>query len=191
MTYMFMNCTNLQTIPLIDTSYVTDMQQMFNSCSNLQTIPLLNTSSVTNMEQMFSQCGKLKTIPSLDTSKVTNMYSMFWSCYNLTSIPALNAQSLNMPSYYGVFGYSELSKLTDFGGFLNLKCSLTNDNNLKKLPNLTYESCINVLNGLYDFTGNGETPGSNQGQLKVHPNFLTTVGEEISIGTNKGWTITA
>ena len=190
MTYMFMNCTNLQTIPLIDTSYVTDMQQMFNNCSNLQTIPLLNTSSVTNMEQMFSQCGKLKTIPSLDTSKVTNMYSMFWSCYNLTSIPALNAQSLNMPSYYGVFGYSELSKLTDFGGFLNLKCSLTNDNNLKKLPNLTYESCINILNGLYDFTGNGETPGSNQGQLKVHQNFLDKVGDEISIGTNKGWQIT-
>ena len=190
MTYMFMNCTNLQTIPLIDTSYVTDMQQMFNNCSSLQTIPLLNTSSVTNMEQMFSQCGKLKTIPSLDTSKVTNMYSMFWSCYNLTSIPALNAQSLNMPSYYGVFGYSELSKLTDFGGLLNLKCSLTNDNNLKKLPNLTYESCINILNGLYDFTGNGETPGSNQGQLKVHQNFLDKVGDEISIGTAKGWQIT-
>ena len=190
MTYMFMNCTNLQTIPLIDTSYVTDMQQMFNSCSNLQTIPLIDTSSVTNMEQMFSQCGKLKTIPSLDTSKVTNMYSMFWSCYNLTSIPALNAQRLNMPSYYGVFGYSELSKLTDFGGFLNLKCSLTNDNNLKKLPNLTYESCINILNGLYDFTGNGETPGSNQGQLKVHQNFLDKVGDEISIGTAKGWQIT-
>ena len=190
MTYMFMNCTNLQTIPLIDTSYVTDMQQMFNNCSNLQTIPLLNTSSVTNMEQMFCQCGKLKTIPSLDTSKVTNMYSMFWSCYNLTSIPALNAQSLNMPSYYGVFGYSELSKLTDFGGLLNLKCSLTNDNNLKKLPNLTYESCINILNGLYDFTGNGETPGSNQGQLKVHQNFLDKVGDEISIGTAKGWQIT-
>ena len=60
-----------------------------------------------------------------------------------------------------------------------------------KTPNLTYESCINILNGLYDFTGNGETPASNQGKLKVHSNFLTTVGDEISIGTNKGWTITA
>ena len=191
MSDMFVSCNNLQTIPLINTSNVTNMYEMFFSCRNLQSIPLIDTSNVTIMESMFSQCGNLKTIPSLDTSKVTNMYSMFWGCSNLTSIPALNAQSLNMPSYHGVFGYSELPNITDFGGFLNLKYSLTNDNNFKKLPNLTYESCINVLNGLYDFTGNGETPGSNQGQLKVHQNFLDTVGNEISIGTAKGWSITA
>ena len=116
---------------------------------------------------------------------------MFYSCSNLTSLPALNAQSLNMGQYSGLFGYSELPNLINFGGFLNLKCSLTNDKNLKKLPNLTYESCINVLNGLYDFAGNGETPNSDQGQLKVHQNFLDKVGDEISIGINKGWTITA
>ena len=191
MTRMFSDCSNLQTIPLLNTSNVTNMSYMFNACSNLQAIPLIDTSNVTDMGNMFSNCRNLRTIPSLDTSKVTNMSDMFWNCSNLTSIPALNAQSLNMPSYYGVFGgYWELSNLTDFGGFLNLKCSLTSDGNLKKLPNLTYESCINVLNGLYDFTGNGETPGSNQGQLKVHQNFLDKVGEEISIGTNKGWQIT-
>ena len=187
---MFNNCADLQTIPMIDTSNVISMFSMFSGCQNLQTIPLLNTSNVENMQEMFQLCYKLQTIPSLDTSKVTEMYNMFYSCSNLTSLPALNAQSLNMPSYYGIFGYSDLTNLTDFGGFLNLKCSLTNDNNLKKLPNLTYESCINVLNGLYDFTGNGETPNSEQGQLKVHQNFLDKVGDEISIGTNKGWQIT-
>ena len=67
-----------------------------------------------------------------------------------------------------------------------------NDNyGLVLCPNLTYQSCINILNGLYDFTGNGETPYSSQGKLKVHQNFLNAVGDEISIGTNKGWTITA
>ena len=191
MEQMFRYCYKLQTIPLLDTSNVTNMSYMFNACSNLQAIPLIDTSNVTDMENMFSNCINLQTIPSLNTSKVTSMRDMFWNCSNLTSIPALNAQSLNMPSYTGVFGgYWELSNLTDFGGFLNLKCSLTNDGNLKKSPNLTRESCINVLNGLYDFTGNGETPGSNQGQLKVHQNFLDAVGEEISIGTSKGWIIT-
>ena len=96
-----------------------------------------------------------------------------------------------MPSYYGVFGWGELPKLTDFGGFLNLKSSLTSDDNLKRLPNLTKESCINVLNGLYDFTGNGETPNSEQGQLKVAQSFIDKVGDEISIGTLKGWSISA
>ena len=68
---------------------------------------------------------------------------------------------------------------------------MASDYNLNSLPNLTYESCINVLNGLYDFTGNGETPSSSQGKLKVHQNFLDKVGDEISIGTSKGWSITA
>ena len=191
MEQMFNFCNNLQTIPQIDTSNVTNMKSMFIYCQNLQTIPLLNTSNVTNMEQMFSDCRNLQTIPSLDTSKVTNMYNMFGGCSSLVSIPALNAQSLNMPSYLGIFGYSDLPNITDFGGFLNLKCSLTNDGNLKKLPNLTYQSCINVLNGLYDFTGNGETPNSNQGKLKVAQSFIDKVGDEISIGTSRGWTITA
>ena len=190
MSDMFYECVNLKTIPMIDTSNVTNMHYMFYHCINLQTIPLLNTSKVTNMNNIFSYCHKLQTIPQIDTSSAIDMIYMFHQCTSLVSIPALNAQSLSMPSYWGVFGYVELPKITDFGGFLNLKCSLTDDTNLKRLPNLTYESCINVLNGLYDFTGNGETPGSNQGQLKVHQNFLDAVGEEISIGTNKGWTIT-
>ena len=187
---MFNECGNLKRIPAIDTSQVTEMNSTFKSCSNLETIPLLDTSKVTTMDSTFRLCTKLSNFPSIDTSSVTKMVNAFSTCDSLTSLPALNMQSLNMYSFYGIFGSNELPNLINFGGFLNLKNSLTNDKNLKKLPNLTYESCINVLNGLYDFVGNGETPNSNQGQLKVHQNFLDTVGEEISIGTNKGWTIT-
>ena len=191
MDHMFYNCNKLQTIPQFDTSKVTNMGYMFYNCRNLQTIPLIDTSKVTSMYNMFYSCQNLQTIPQFNTSNVNDMTNTFAECYSLTSLPALNAQSLNMWSFLGVFGNNELSKLTDFGGFLNLKLSLIDDDNLKRLPNLTYQSCINVLNGLYDFTGNGETPNSNQGKLKVHANFLTTVGDEISIGTAKGWTITA
>ena len=190
MANMFSYCNHLQTIPLLNTSNVSNMDSMFFYCEDLQTIPLLNTSNVINMNNMFYGCSNLQTIPSLDTSKVGNMNKMFNNCRSLVSIPALNAQRLSIGQFYGIFGDSELPNLINFGGFLNLKCSLTNEKNLKKLPNLTYESCINVLNGLYDFTGNGETPYSGQGQLKVHQNFLDKVGEEISIGVAKGWTIT-
>ena len=191
MAEMFNGCGNLRTIPEIDTSNITDMNYMFNGCTNLKTIPFIDTSNVKNMSYMFAECYNLQTIPPLNTSKVSSMDSMFRTCRNLISLPALNAQSLSMYLFLGIFGYEELSKLTDFGGFLNLKHSLTDDKNLKRLPNLTYESCINVLNGLYDFVAAGETPNSEQGQLKVHQNFLDKVGEEISIGVNKGWTITA
>ena len=143
---------------------------------------------ITDMSYMFSNCYKLQTIPPLNTSNVTNMENMFDSCYELTSLPALNAQSLNMSPYNGVFGYNELANLVNFGGFLNLKCSLITNKNLRRLPNLTYESCINILNGLYDFRGNGDN--NTTSTLNVHQNFLDKVGDEISIGTNKGWSIT-
>ena len=143
------------------------------------------------MSYMFWSCYSLQAIPSLDTSKAVYMDNMFASCDKFTSLPALNTQSLEMPSYYGFFYTSELPNITDFGGFINLKQSLTSDDNLKRLPNLTKESCINVLNGLYDFVAAGETPNNNQGKLKVHQNFLDKVGDEISIGVAKGWTITA
>ena len=191
MSYMFQNCRNLQTIPPIETSNVTDMAYMFTMCSNLQTIPPIETSNVTDMTYMFSDCHTLQAIPPLNTSKVRNAPNMFDRCTSLISLPALDFRELKMSVYDGFFGWYDMTNLTDFGGFLNLKSSLTNDKNLQRLPNLTYESCINVLNGLYDFTGNGETPGSDQGKLKVHQNFLDKVGEEISIGTSRGWTITA
>jgi surface protein len=119
---------------------------------------------------------------------VQNINYMFNSCTNLTSLPSFDVSNVSS-EINGFFGNSTLEKLTDFGGLVGYKGSRIG--NFKNLPNLTYQSCINVLNGLYDFTGNNQTPSSSQGKLKVHANFLTTVGDEISIGTNKGWTITA
>ena len=189
MSNMFYSC-GLTTIPQLDTSNVTDMSSMFYYCGSLKTMPLIDTSKVTNMSNMFYNCGSLTTIPQLDTSKVTNMREMFRNCNNLVSVPPLDARSVVKQSY-GIFGNSNLDNLTDFGGLIGLKASMDGNYGFEKVPNLTYESCINILNGLYDFTGNGETPTSNEGKLKVHSNFLTTVGDEITIGTAKGWQISA
>ena len=81
---MFMNCKNLTTIPLLDTSSVTNMYDMFYYCTNLTTIPLLDTSNVTSMNSMFYNCTNLTTIPQLNTSSVTNMYNMFYGCTSLS-----------------------------------------------------------------------------------------------------------
>lgn len=160
---------------------------MFYGCRSLTTVPQFNLSSCTEMSKMFDTCYNLISIPQFNTSNVENFSGMLYYCQNLTSLPALDFSSAINANFVG---YSTLSNLTDMGGLLNLKCAITYEG-FEKLPNLTYQSCINVLNGLYDFTGNGETPTSSQGKLKVHANFLTTVGDEISIGVNKGWTITA
>ena len=194
MYYMFSNCSNLQTIPLIDTSNVRSMERMFYGCSKLQTIPLLNTSNVTNMAYMFGNCSNLQTIPLIDTSNVTNMNHMFYDfsgIKTLVSLPKFNCQKVtDMGSYFSYYA-DGVSALTDVGGWENLKCNWNDRYGLASCPNLTKESCLNILNGLYDFTGNGETPSSSQGKLKVAQSFLDKVGDEISIGVAKGWVISA
>ena len=217
MIYMFSECRNLQTIPLIDTSGVTNMERMFYNCG-IQTIPFLDTSKVSNANGMFYYCRSLKTLPNnFNFGNCTNLSNMFYSAgltdysfletwvinpnaemgsmitnTNTTYVPAIPC--VGNTSYYqsAIFWLgSDLSKLTYFGGWIGRKYNVDKDRILKKMPNLTYESCISILNNLYDFTGNGETPNNDQGKLKVHANFLTTVGDKISIGVAKGWTINA
>lgn len=182
------NYTNITEVPLWDTSNVTDLSYAFSN-TKITTLPLLDTSKATNFSNFLYGSTKLTSISPIDTSSATKFDSFFANCTNLTSVPALNAGKVT--SINAFLGYSEIKNLTDFGGLIDLKMSMNDSYGFVKTPNLTYESCINILNGLYDFTGNGETPTASQGKLKVHSNFLSLVGDEISIGTNKGWTITA
>lgn len=66
------------------------MSNTFESCKILTTIPLLDTSNVTNMRNMFNYCQALTTVPALDVNKVTNMSNMFRSCTKLKSILMTN-----------------------------------------------------------------------------------------------------
>ena len=66
------------------------MSYMFLSCSDLTTVPEMNTSNVTNMNAMFNSCSKLPTISKLDMSSVTNVSNMFVNCSSLSTINILN-----------------------------------------------------------------------------------------------------
>lgn len=189
-TRMFYRCFSLEQAPLFRTDMVTDFTSIFSNCTNLKSIPFYDTSNVQSFYQAFYTCQSIETIPQFDTSKAVDISEMLGDCYQLKSVPALDASNVENRGY-GLFSWSTMENLTDFGGLINLKASIDGWGAFNMTPNLTYESCINILNGLYDFTGNGETPNSNQGRLKVHQNFLNLVGDEISIGTNKGWTIFA
>ena len=218
MSNMFYNCDNLQTIPEIDTSIVSNMSFMFYDCNKLQTIPLLDTSKVSNANDMFHYCRSLKTLPNnFNFGICTNLSDMFYSSdltdysfletwvinpnavmdemidnTNTTYVPAIPCVGNSNYQQSAIFwAYGDFSKLTYFGGWIGRKYNVDRDYILKKMTALSYESCISILNNLYDFTGNGETPSSDQGKLKVHQNFLDKVGDEISIATSKGWVVTA
>ena len=181
----------IKTIPLIDTSAVTNMTSMFYSCDYLTTIPLLDTSNVTDMRTMFWGCTSLTTIPQLDTSNVTIMHNMFTNCKNLISIPQLDTS--NVAGVSSMF--SNCTSLTTLGGFQNLGMAYdTNQDanyrsyrlDLSVCKKLTHDSLMNVINGLYDI----KTKGCNSQQLILgSTNLAKLTAEEIAIATNKGWTV--
>lgn len=190
--YMFYFCSNLTSIPLFDTSKVETMESAFAYCTQITELPLFDLSSCKNLSSAFQNLTKCTTLPAFNTSKVKTMNTMLSNCTGLTTLPAYDCSGIGTGYNAAAWvGYGSLPNLVNIGGFIGLKTKSDSSYGLAQLPNLTYESCINVLNGLYDFTSNNEVPDSNQGKLKVHPNFLTTVGDEISIGLNKGWTITS
>lgn len=137
---MFTSCTNLITIPLLDTSNVTNMQGMFASCTNLTTIPLLDTSSVINMNSMFTDCTNLTAIPSLNTSSATAMASMFRSCTNLTTIPLLD--TANVTNMFNMFAFSP--KITTIP-LLNTSKVTNMEGMFRNCTSLTDESLNNIL----------------------------------------------
>jgi surface protein len=191
----FCDATTLDGLQYMDVSNCTTLEYAFSYMTNLTNIDAIknwNVSKVTKMNNLFSYCTNLTSIDisNWDTSKVTAMSSLYDNCNKLTTLSAIDCSSISANSY-PTCGYSANNTVTTLGGFINMKSNWDNNYGLKLLPNLTYESCINILNGLYDFTGNNQTPTSTQGKLKVHQNFLDLVGDKISIGTNKGWTITA
>lgn len=128
-----------------------------------------------------------------DWSKCTSYYQGLGDIKNIEYIQELDAT--NVTSGYQPLNilqlYSDLVSLTYFGGYKNQKLSIDNNYFLTRCPNLTRESCLAIVNNLYDFAGNGETPTSSQGKLKVHANFLTALGDDINIALNKGWIVTA
>ena len=185
MSGMFGGCQNITTITPIDTSNVTNMGNMFKDCSKLQSIPLLNTSNVISMSGLFYYCSSLQSIPPIDTAKVTDVGNMFSDCISLQSLPLLDFGNVKHSFYF--FGFSTLNKLTDLGGFKNMKASI-NSYFLDKAPNLTIESLMNVINNVYDLTANGL---SGQSLKFGSTNLNKLTAEQVAVATAKGWTLTA
>ena len=118
---MFYGCSNLISIPQINTSNVTNMVNMFYNCSSLTTIPQINTSNVTNMNYMFYNCSSLTTIPQINTSNVTNMINTFYGCSSLKEIPILDTSKvLDFESAF--YGCKNLTSIKlDTSSFLNMQ----------------------------------------------------------------------
>ena len=190
----FEQCENLQDITVLRNIQLTNAENMFYNCKLLTDLSVTDTwdfSDCTNMSYMLHNTGiiDLSVSSQWNTSKVTNM-SYLLGASNLQTVGTLDCTSL-ADSFSSSPMYFCSTKLKNLGGFLNIKASLEYTYaSPARCPDLTKESYINIFNGLYDFTGNGETPNSNQGKIKLHSNaynLLTT--DDIARATAKGWTL--
>ena len=181
---MFWGCSSLTSVPQMVTSSVANMYGLFYECSSLTSVPQMDTRNVQNMAYMLSGCSSLTSVPQMDTKNVRDMSSMLGYCNSLTSIPLLDCSSVTNTS--APFAYGSLDKLTDLGGFKDLKVSWSS-NFLERVPNATVESLMNVINNLYDLTANGLS-GKTLKFGTTNLNKLTD--EQKAVAVNKGWTLT-
>lgn len=148
-------------------SNVTDAAGMFNSCVQLSRVSRIDTSNITTMANMFKACIALTTIQALNLSNVENITNMFYGCSSLTYLYGLtNLGQAYLTSQSANYNYYKLD--------------------LSVSTNITHDSLVNVINGLYDIA----TAGCNTQQLVLgSTNLAKLTAEEIAIATNKGWSV--
>jgi len=149
---------------------------------------------VADMQSVFTSCYKLTTLPDFNSVKAVNFgsgssNSWLYNSSAIQKIGIVDCDSVTTIGYF--FGERSRTYLTEFGGCRNLgKASTVSGTNgnyfMSYAPNLTYESVMNVINGLYDRA----TAGLSVLTLKLHANHLAMLSDDdIAIATNKGWTI--
>ena len=173
MSSMFQGCSSLTTIPSLNTAAATNMSSMLNTCRSLIAIPVFNTAAVTNMSGMFIGCDKLTTIPLLNTAAVTNMNNTFGACHSLTSVPALN-----------------VSAVSSSGNFTNV---FNICNSLSRIEAANFSYTFSVANCRLGATELNEIYTNLPvviGQTITVSNNVGTTGDDPTIATLKGWTVT-
>lgn len=197
MSHLFSNNTSLTNIISLNTSNATDIGNCFATCSSLVTIPLLDTHNVIKMDYLFTQNKKLQSIPQLVTTNLEDASYMFYYCEKLESVPLLDFGSVRNANR--IFGYC--NSLTELGGLQNFKPSVSYGF-FENAPNLTVDSLMNVINNLYDWSGNTNGYASLNNGKRVYfstshylkfgqTNLDKLTPEQIAVATAKGWTLTA
>lgn len=173
--YIFIYCWGLTKAPDWDTSNGTNFQCMFQSCP-LTKFPNYDFSKATNMDYTFSG-SKFSTVPVIDTSKCTSFYNTFEGNYDLVTIEGIDFSSCT--GNLDPFNYcSNLTNLTVNG---TIKAGVWWYYN----SNLSRESLLSIINALYDYSGTTTTKEFGIPQDAF--NRLTK--DDIAIATAKGWSV--
>lgn len=121
---------------------LTIIKGMFKGCQILESVPLFNTSKVTDASSMFSGCSALTTVPNYDFSNVTNCSYIFKNCFKLTTFG--DNCTLNLPKANGILEemFYQCSSITNEDN--NFKVVFGEDNEITL--NTTFGGMSNLVN---------------------------------------------
>lgn len=126
--------------------------------------------------------SSMKICPDLSMANIGGLTYTFAKCGSLHTIPLLDCS--NIESTYKFL--ESCSSLVNVGGFLNLKASF----DLPTARNLTNESFLNIVNTIYDYTANNETPPQyGYATIYMSSYMENKFNNYINSITQKGWTI--
>ncbi|MCI7208444.1 MAG: BspA family leucine-rich repeat surface protein [Clostridium sp.] len=194
-----------------------DFYKAFYACQKISgelDFSNMNWDSCTILGECFKGMGLITKVYLPVTNKVNNMNGTFQNCSNLTYINRLasevnfNADTILMSTSIQEIGYLDLTHLVNTWAIIRGNKKLTTlafkPNSIPYLrsditgitelwvrsygtnTDLTKNSLLSLLNGLMDLTGT-DTPTCSITLSSYYMAKLTD--DEISIATNKGWTI--
>lgn len=178
----FNSCTSLVSFGGVVADKATSVRGFICECGNLETMGDFNCPSLTDIYGFAWNDAKLKKAPHFNSTKLQDIGRAYYKCTSLEEIPGFDCTNVNDA---GIFATS-CPALTKVGALQNIKVSIS----FSDSPLLTVESMMNIINSIYDFTGNGKTPGYNQGNLSLGSTNLAKLSDEQkAVATNKGWTL--
>jgi len=198
---MFTTCTALITIPPFNFSSATTASSLFSGCSSLKYVPSLNLNVCTTFDSMFNLCVSLIYVPKLWTSWAgsgnVSIATMFQNCSSLIEAPPLDNLT---PITVATSAFSNCASLVRISAFslgsvivtANLNtifqnCFSLQENNvtgaIRTHSIANGKMSATALNNYYTNLGTGTTY-----TLTVSGNYGTT-GDDPTIATAKGWTV--
>lgn len=179
-----------------------DAEEMFRGCYSRTEIASLNMTPV-NCNGMFRDCqfentdgypiyvntSNAQTIQGIfNNTNIDKVYEL--DCTNILPAGITGYFYENYGSQFDPFGYYDCPNLIEIGGFKNLK--LTMELYRKNMPNLSYQSLVNIVSKVYNFKENGETPDFFMYGMLYFSGWedyldetqITELGE---IATSRGW----
>jgi Mycoplasma protein of unknown function, DUF285 len=172
----FSTCRSLKRLfPGFSLSGASGTGSLFISCVSLEELPLLDTANVTQANSMFSLCSALKEVHLTSTALMTQVNTMFNACSSMRKVDTLNFAAVTPVANLASL-FTACTRLTDIvwepGGGPTLSFTLP-----------TYQDAAN-LNATY------EALPTTTGQTITVTSVPGTLGDDPSIATAKGWTVT-